>query len=59
MWVKLLTDLQVLGREIAEKCVWRPDSIRARWGATELERFTRPSSRYKGEVREGEREGWE
>jgi len=27
-WVKLLTDLQILGRELHKKCVWRPGSAR-------------------------------
>jgi len=31
-WVKLLTDLQILGCELHKKCVWRPGSARNRWG---------------------------
>jgi len=42
-WVKLLTDLQILG--CTQKCVWRPGSVRTRWGAIAL---PGPPNRYKG-----------
>jgi len=32
-WVKLSTNLQILGCELHKKCVWRPGSARTRWGS--------------------------